>query len=207
MIQVETIYNPSSPTAPKSCLRTARRARTSFVSPSIRLFQRSNADGKQDADQDLDDLIEKTENEETKEVAPTEGDFSFSFAKIWAAGKNTLEEVADDLPQEHEVDSWANTLQRIEAVKQMERKVEVTGRGVRRKAAAVFPKVGTVYEFSILNLTFFYIDSPSLIWKIPLRRKRVALPNQFLEKEVHTLLLFLALIQTIRPRLSCLKTL
>jgi chromodomain-helicase-DNA-binding protein 4 len=86
-------------------------------------------------------LIEKTETEETKEATPTEGNFSFSFAKIWAADKNTLEEVADDLPQKHEVDSWANTLQRIQVVSQMERKEEVTGRGVRRKAAAVFTKV------------------------------------------------------------------
>lgn len=89
----------------------------------------------------MENLIEKTEKEEPKEEASKEGLISFSFAKVWAADKDALEEVADEIPQGQEQDSWAHTLQRIEAEAAKEKTQEITGRGVRRKAAAVFPHV------------------------------------------------------------------
>src|SRR5207237_675470 len=94
-----------------------------------------------DTDHDIDQLIEKTEKEDTRDEAPKEGGLSFPFAKIWAADKDSLEEVADDLPQDQGLDSWAQILERIEAEARKEKVAEVTGRGARRKAAAVFPQV------------------------------------------------------------------
>lgn len=58
---------------------------------------------------------------------------SFSFAKIWTADKDTLEEVVD----EDQGDSWAQTLLKITAERSTLETIETaaTGRGVRRKAA------------------------------------------------------------------------
>ena len=56
-----------------------------------------------------------------------------------------MEEVEDHVPQDQALDSWAHTLQRIDLERQKEREIEVTGRGVRRKAAAVFAKAATVF--------------------------------------------------------------
>ncbi|KAE9408278.1 hypothetical protein BT96DRAFT_914203 [Gymnopus androsaceus JB14] len=88
---------------------------------------------------DIDNLIAKTEKEGDEETAPKEG-AAFSFAKIWTADKDELEEVADD--DQFEVDSWAQTLQKIneERAKKQAQEEEESGRGsrrnVRRKAAA-----------------------------------------------------------------------
>lgn len=86
-----------------------------------------------DSDQDILKLIEKTEVEGDEEDKPKEG-AGFSFAKIWAADKDDLEEVED----QDQTDSWAQTLQKIEAERAKEvAKVEAeSGRG-RRKAAAI----------------------------------------------------------------------
>ncbi len=51
-----------------------------------------------------------------------------------------MEEVDDGDLQAQE-DTWAQTLAQIAEKKEKERAMEVTGRGVRRKAAAVFPQV------------------------------------------------------------------
>lgn len=86
-----------------------------------------------DSDQDILKLIEKTEVEGAEEDKPKEG-AGFSFAKIWAADKDSLEEIEDH----DQVDSWAQTLQKIEAERAKEvAKVEAeSGRG-RRRAAAI----------------------------------------------------------------------
>ena len=92
-----------------------------------------------DSELDIDNLIAKTEKEGDEETAPKEG-AAFSFAKIWTADKDELEEVADD--DQFEVDSWAQTLQKIndERAKKQAQEEEESGRGsrrnVRRKAAA-----------------------------------------------------------------------
>lgn len=65
---------------------------------------------------------------------------AFSFAKIWSADKDELEEVQDDVNGD-QTDSWAQTLERIAAERTETQAAEMTGRGVRRKAAAVFPQV------------------------------------------------------------------
>jgi chromodomain-helicase-DNA-binding protein 4 len=95
-----------------------------------------------DTDYDIDQLIEKTQTATPEEETTKDGGLSFSFAKIWAADKDSLEELADDLPTNQPSDSWEQTLRRIETEIQKEKAKEVTGRGVRRKAtAAVFSKV------------------------------------------------------------------
>ncbi|KAH9942923.1 SNF2 family N-terminal domain-containing protein [Amylocystis lapponica] len=92
------------------------------------------------SEQDMDNLIEKTEKE-GDEVEPQEGGgAAFSFAKVWSADKDSLEEMADDANTISQVDSWAQTLERLAAERAKEQAKEVTGRGVRRRAAAVFPK-------------------------------------------------------------------
>jgi hypothetical protein len=96
-----------------------------------------------DSDQDIDKLIEKNEREVQQTEATNEGVLSFSFAKIWAADKDSLEEVEDD----DQGDSWAQTLQKITAEREKAqiREVTLSGRGVARAArrANAIPKVST----------------------------------------------------------------
>ncbi|KAF5374945.1 hypothetical protein D9758_000456 [Tetrapyrgos nigripes] len=84
-------------------------------------------------DNDLDSLIDKTEKEgQVDDKAQKEG---FSFAKIWTADKNELEEIGDD--DQGQGDSWAQTLQKINAERERVKIQEeaLSGRGARRKAA------------------------------------------------------------------------
>ncbi|KAJ7487418.1 SNF2 family DNA-dependent ATPase [Mycena galericulata] len=85
-------------------------------------------------DTDIDNLIDKTEKEAEPENSSEEGALSFSFAKIWAAGKDTLEEVVEE---EDQGDSWAQTLQKINEDREKSRAQEIalSGRGARRRAA------------------------------------------------------------------------
>ena len=70
-----------------------------------------------------------------QEASKSESGLSFSFAKIWAADKDSLEEVQED----DQTDSWAQALQKITIEREKERVKEVTlsGRGVRRRAADI----------------------------------------------------------------------
>jgi hypothetical protein len=92
-----------------------------------------------DTEQDIEQLIDKTEQKGEQEEA-VKDQFSFSFAKVWAADKDSLDDVADDA---QDVDSWAQTLKRIAAEQEQHKGQEVTGRGTRRRAAAapLFPQV------------------------------------------------------------------
>ncbi|KAI6007186.1 SNF2 family N-terminal domain-containing protein [Pisolithus albus] len=90
-------------------------------------------------DQDLDKLIEKTEVQGEQEEVAKDGGLKFNFAKVWAANKDTFEDIGDETPELHD-DSWTQTLQRIAAANNASQVQEVTGRGVRRKAAASFPQ-------------------------------------------------------------------
>jgi chromodomain-helicase-DNA-binding protein 4 len=93
------------------------------------------------SDQDIDKLIEKTETEGDESDKPKEGGLSFEFAKVWATDRNDLDEIADD----DQVDSWAQTLQKIneEKAKVMAQEQTASGRGARRKAATA-AKVGSL---------------------------------------------------------------
>ena len=94
-----------------------------------------------DSEHDVDNLIEKTEKEgDNQEAESSSGsNNSFSFAKVWSADKDSLEEMADSAEANREqVDAWAQALERLVAERKEEAS-EVTGRGARRKAAAVFP--------------------------------------------------------------------
>ncbi|KAF7339801.1 Chromatin remodeling factor mit1 [Mycena venus] len=86
-------------------------------------------------DTDIDKLIDKTEQEAEPEKANDEGALSFSFAKVWAAEKDTLEDVVEE---EDQGDSWAQTLQKINEERERVRANEMatSGRGARRRAAA-----------------------------------------------------------------------
>ncbi|KAG0704357.1 SNF2 family DNA-dependent ATPase [Suillus ampliporus] len=89
---------------------------------------------------DIDKLIERTEVEGDQEAATKETGLSFAFAKVWAADKDTMEEIQEDVPETEQGDSWAQALERIAAAKGAQQVTEVTGRGARRKAAAIFPQ-------------------------------------------------------------------
>lgn len=55
-----------------------------------------------------------------------------------------MEELADEATEQSEqADSWATALELIAARAAAGKEQEQTGRGVRRKAAAVFPQVGS----------------------------------------------------------------
>jgi chromodomain-helicase-DNA-binding protein 4 len=88
---------------------------------------------KQDTDNDIDKLIEKTEKEGEQEEPSKEGVLSFSFAKIWEADKDSLVEVED----QDQGDSWAQTLEKIKAEREklQSQEIALSGRGVRRRAA------------------------------------------------------------------------
>lgn len=88
------------------------------------------------SENDIDRLIEKTETETDDSHKPKEGGgLSFAFAKVWATDKNELDEIADA----DEVDSWAQTLVKIneEKAKNIAQEQLASGRGARRKAATV----------------------------------------------------------------------
>jgi chromodomain-helicase-DNA-binding protein 4 len=109
------------------------------VKPGLPRFRHSNIIFA-DSDQDLDKLIEKTETEEGQEETDKASNLQFSFAKVWAADKDELEEVpesAGDGPEQG--DSWAQTLQRIAEEQSKGRAEEATGR--RRRAAALAAQV------------------------------------------------------------------
>jgi hypothetical protein len=84
-------------------------------------------------------LIEKTETE--TEEAPREeaGDDTgqaFTFAKVWTAENERLEELEDQTPENMETsDTWAHALELIAKEQARAKATERTGRGVRRKAA------------------------------------------------------------------------
>ncbi|KAI0068286.1 hypothetical protein BV25DRAFT_1987089 [Artomyces pyxidatus] len=94
------------------------------------------------SDHDVDKLIEKTETEGDQDEKTDTSGLAFSFAKIWTADKDELEEMEDDPMEDLEPsDSWALELQRIAEELAKEQTQEATGRGVRRKAAmAVKPQ-------------------------------------------------------------------
>ncbi|KZT75062.1 hypothetical protein DAEQUDRAFT_659936 [Daedalea quercina L-15889] len=106
------------------------------------LFQEEqNAEDRQIhySEHDIDKLIERTEKEGDQVESEASANATFSFAKIWSADKDELEEVQDEAGDQ--LDSWAQTLERIATERAKTQAAEMTGRGVRRKAAAVFPQV------------------------------------------------------------------
>ncbi|KIY63755.1 hypothetical protein CYLTODRAFT_425826 [Cylindrobasidium torrendii FP15055 ss-10] len=86
------------------------------------------------SEHDVDSLITKTEQDPGPEdEANKEGGGMFSFAKIWTADRDALEDVRD----EDQVDSWGQTLEKINAEHARIQAEEdaAAGRGAKRKAA------------------------------------------------------------------------
>jgi len=92
-------------------------------------------DSSLDTDQDIEKLIEKTEKEAVQEAPKAAGGLTFAFAKVWAADKDSLEEVVE----EDQGDSWALALQKIneEKEKEQSKQAALSGRGARRRAADI----------------------------------------------------------------------
>ena len=140
MKQQAKVYNLFLFTEPKHYLRTKPiRILLVTISHISRYFNLTIHVSSADTEQDIEHLIDKTEQEGEQEET-VKDQLSFSFAKVWAADKDSLEDVADDTP---DVDSWAQTLKRIAAEQRQHKDQEMTGRGTRRRAAAapLFPQV------------------------------------------------------------------
>jgi chromodomain-helicase-DNA-binding protein 4 len=86
-----------------------------------------------DSEADIADLITKTEEAKEEVEEAKEGAFSFSFAKVWTAERAALAEMEDEPTEEEE--TFADTMAKIEMEREKDKATEVSGRGVRRKAA------------------------------------------------------------------------
>ncbi|KAF7310762.1 SNF2 family DNA-dependent ATPase [Mycena chlorophos] len=87
------------------------------------------------SDNDIDKLIEKTEQEAAPEQSTgEEGAFSFAFAKVWAAEKDTLEDVVEE---DVTAESWAQALKKMNENRELDQvqEMERYGRGKQRAAA------------------------------------------------------------------------
>ena len=95
------------------------------------------ANGGTDSEQDVKNLIDKTEKEgdEKASADSSSSGNAFAFAKVWSLHKDDVEEMGDD--EDTGKDSWAQALAKMmEDQKQAAKEVKM-GRGVRRKAALV----------------------------------------------------------------------
>lgn len=135
--------SPYSLSEPKlSSKRTALQQETSTVSPRFMSVRALYAHHSKDSDHDIDKLIEKTETEGDQQEPQAGEGAAFSFAKIWSADKDQLEDLeTDDAVRQAQDDAWAKTLQRIAEERAKEELVEISGRGAKRRAAPVFPQV------------------------------------------------------------------
>lgn len=106
-----------------------------------------------DSEVDIDNLITKTEKEGDEDATHKEGN-AFSFAKVWTADKDELDEIVDD--DQFAIDSWAQTLQKINeemAIKQAQEEEE-SGKGGRRHARRKTATVVNVRAFVYAFFTF-----------------------------------------------------
>jgi hypothetical protein len=125
-----------------------------------------------DSDQDIDKLIERTETEGDEQETTTGEGAAFSFAKIWSADKDALEELdTDDPAKEDQDNAWTQTLQRIAEERAKAELVEETGRGTRRKAAPVFPKARETVCVRLLNHNVYTLSNMFMTMRL-LRRIR-----------------------------------
>lgn len=94
-----------------------------------------------DAEQDIENLIERTEQAAaTTESLTSETGLKFDFAKIWEPTRGSLEEVTEDANQiQGDDEFWAKILE--QSKRKEEGAKEMMGRGARRKAAAAVASV------------------------------------------------------------------
>jgi len=125
-----------------------------------------------DTENDVEALIQRTETEgDTDHNVQKEGSGAFSFAKIWTADKDELEEIGDD--EQVQGDSWAQTLQKINAEREKLQTQEeaLFGRGARRKAA--IHKVGSSVPPSVHPLNpYFLFQHNVYVEDTPLKKNR-----------------------------------
>ena len=98
-----------------------------------------------DSEADLENLIKKTEVEGDEVQSNEAANNAFSFAKVFFANKNALEDLPDDNTEDNGADSWAQTLAKIAAAQGNTTGVEKSGRGARRKATR---KVNYIVDYS-----------------------------------------------------------
>jgi hypothetical protein len=106
------MFSPFSRSVPKLFSKKATKELTIlFVSACDLTCTVSQQVVRADTEHDIEKLIERTEKEGDQEQPEKKEGLSFSFAKIWAADKDALEELIDDTTQSNDQDdSWAQTL-------------------------------------------------------------------------------------------------
>jgi hypothetical protein len=118
-----------------------------------------------DSEQDIDRLLDKTEQGgDEQEVESSKS--AFSFARVFSADKDTLEEMPDEKEGTQDGnDSWAQTLARLAQLQAAakDKATELSGRGVRRKAARLKVKhemIDWLYTESSFQASYFEGGSP-----------------------------------------------
>lgn len=113
-----------------------------------------------DSEEDIDNLIARTEKE--GEDVPEATRSSFGFAKLWVVEKDTLEEVSEDVTADaHDDGFWGDVLARAAAEKAKAKAAEVTGRGAKRRAAAV--QVLATLSYSLRSFEYFNASTEILL--------------------------------------------
>ena len=130
-------------------------------------------------------MIEKTETEETPpEETGEDPSQAFSFAKVWTADNDALEELEDRAPEHTAAtDSWAHALELIAKEQTQTKAAERTGRGVRRKAAIAAENQvqSVVLSAPKISLTSIqqkidFLDSPTKVRRQGKKRKKSESP-------------------------------
>jgi chromodomain-helicase-DNA-binding protein 4 len=87
------------------------------------------------SDADIEELIDKTEQEPPSQPEESASAQTFSFAKIWTADHSLEEFGGEDTGQKEADDAWTQTWQRIIETNQtqQQQQQEATGRGARRR--------------------------------------------------------------------------
>ncbi|KAF8519115.1 P-loop containing nucleoside triphosphate hydrolase protein [Hysterangium stoloniferum] len=125
------------------------------------IFENSEVNDIHYSEADIDKLIERTELEGDKVAESAES--GFGFAKLWVVEKDSMEEIIEDTPPDTEENGfWEDVLARATNEKAKAKAAEVTGRGAKRKAAAI--------QFNCLQKYTYDDESPEKL--LPKKRRK-----------------------------------
>lgn len=118
-------------------------------------------------------MIEKTETEEAPpEETGEETGQAFTFAKVWTAENEVLEELEDQALEHTETtDTWARALELIAKEQVQSKAAERTGRGVRRKAAIAAENQVQSLVIPATNRCTYFFPAESRLLRHPNQRQ------------------------------------
>lgn len=158
--------------------RTLRKRQTVCILSPCSISSSVDESRYLDSETDVENLITKTETEgDQEDPGASANGLTFSFAKIWAADKDGLEEMADEDAVAVQADAWAQTLQRMadERAKMQAAEVNAGGRPSRRAAVMAMqkPQVSPQmsHEPATTSIIHTFPPSSTSTWGIrPLRK-------------------------------------